>query len=87
MMRNLRRLRLQARLTLAELAELAESTCPELPLFAISAQYVHDIETGRNKNPNVLAALRIAAALKCSVADLYGASARTPGLDDQVAAA
>lgn len=71
-MQNLRTIRAKVSLTQEALAELANTMLPSLPPFAITQQYVADLETGRNANPNTLASLRIAAALGVSPSDLYG---------------
>lgn len=70
-MQRLRELREQAHLTQAALADLATKMLPELPSFRISQQYINDLETGRNRNPNWLAVQRISAALDCAPDDLY----------------
>lgn len=77
-MKNLRTLRLRdtRHLSQARLAELANEQLPELPPFEIDQQYIAAVETGKNRNPNNLAAMRIAAALGVSPSDLYSTVAQ-----------
>ncbi len=79
-MQNLRTLREQAHLTQTRLAELAEAALPELPPVEIQPWYISDLESGRNKKPNALAVLRIAAVLECDPKDLYIRPADLPAV-------
>ncbi len=68
---NLRARRKAAGLSQAALAAAA-TALPGFPAFTFSQQYIYDLEAGRNQTPNAWAALRLAAALACTPADLYG---------------
>lgn len=66
---NIRRLR--GYVPLAALADKANHLLPDLPPFELTAYYISDLEQGRNKKPNTLAVLRLAAALDTTAEALY----------------
>jgi len=69
-MNQLKQRRKAARLTTTALAAQAEAALPEIPPVRIRAEYITDIETGRNKNPSSLILLRLAAVLRCKPEEL-----------------